>query len=59
MNGWEQLLVEAATAVITLFVPAAVWLLLAAGLLQLAVTKLRQIHVVPLGMRRSPREGLS
>jgi hypothetical protein len=58
MGGLQHVLVDIATVVISLFVPAVVWLLLVAGLFQLAVSKLRQIHITPLGLRRSTREGL-
>jgi len=59
MGGLQHLLVDTVRLVVTLLVPAVVWLMLAAGLFQLALGKLRHVHIMPLGLRRPTREGIS
>jgi hypothetical protein len=54
-----HLLVDAVTLVITLAVPAIVWLLLLAGLFELVRDGLRRIHILPIGIRRTTHEGVS
>jgi hypothetical protein len=59
MVNLAHLLVDAVTLVVTLAVPAIVWLLLLAGLFQLVRDGLRRTHISPVGIGRTTREGVS
>lgn len=58
MVGVAHLLVDAVTFVITLAVPAIVWIVLIAGLFQLVRDGLRRIHILPVGIGRTTHEGV-
>jgi hypothetical protein len=58
MTDLAQLLVDAFTLVMTIAVPAIVWLLLLIGLFQLVRDGLRRTLISHVGIRRTTREGV-